>query len=201
MILNTPSRSDWLYSVLNLVLIPQCNSPIISHNYCLSFAIMHLAFIVKFQAQFPQQMPYMPQQQQRQQQQQPSYPQPPTGMPRMPSSHPQPILPKPALTDMFGASSAGLRYPSNSDNLPGQDFASSRISDQSQHAVPSASSSYGNPPIGRMGSSSDMMAKYGSSQSAFQLGNPPPFPGPLHSRHTPSPNITLGSPLRSVADG
>lgn len=156
-------------------------------------------------------MPYMPQQQQRQQQQQQqpqqqqSYPQPPTGMPRMQSSHPQPILPKPASADMFGAS-AGMRYTSNNvaDNLPGQEFPSNRMAaDQQQHVLPSASASYGKPPMGRMGASSDMMASYGNSQGAYQRSNPPPFPGNLHSRHTPSPipNITLGSPLRGVADG
>ena len=146
-------------------------------------------------------MTYMPQQQQRQQQQQPqqqSFPQPPTGMPRMPSSHPQPILPKP--------SPAGMRYNSNNvaDNLTGQEFPPNRMAtDQQQHGRPSASPSYGNPPMGRMGASSDMMAKYGSSQGAYQRSNPPPFPGNLHSRHTPSPipNITLGSPLRGVAEG
>lgn len=146
-------------------------------------------------------MPYLAQQQQRQQQQ--TYPQPPTAMPRMPSSHPQPILPKPASAEMFGAS-AGLRYASNNggDSLPGQDFVSNRMSDQQQLAMPSAPVSYGNPPMGRMSSSSEMMAKYGgSSQGGYQRGNPPPFPGTLHSRHSPSPNITLGSPLRSVADG
>ena len=152
-------------------------------------------------------MPYMAPQQQRQQQQQQqqqqSYPQPPTGMPRIPSSHPQPILPKPAASAEMFKASAGLRYPSNNggDSLPGQDFASSRMTDQQQHTIPTASPSYGNPPMGRMGPSSEMMAKYGSSQSGYPLGNPPPFPGSLHSRHTPSPNITLGSPLRSVADG
>lgn len=149
-------------------------------------------------------MSYMAQQQQRQlqQQHQPSYPQPPTGIPRMPSSHPQPILPKPASGDMFG-SSAGMRYSSSNvgDNLPGPDFPSSRMTDQQQHGIPSASQSYGNTPMGRMGSSSEMLAKYGSSQGAYQRNNPQSFPVSLHSRHTPSPNITLGSPMRVVADG
>lgn len=149
-------------------------------------------------------MSYMAQQQQRQlqQQHQPSYPQPPTGIPRMPSSHPQPILPKPASGDMFG-SSASMRYSSSNvgDNLPGPDFPSSRMTDQQQHGIPSASQSYGNTPIGRMGSSSEMLAKYGSSQGAYQRNNPQSFPVSLHSRHTPSPNITLGSPMRVVADG
>ena len=87
-------------------------------------------------------MPYLAQQQQRQQQQ--TYPQPPTAMPRMPSSHPQPILPKPASAEMFGAS-AGLRYASNNggDSLPVQDFVSNRMSDQQQLAMPSAPVSYG----------------------------------------------------------
>lgn len=149
-------------------------------------------------------MSYMAQQQQRQlqQQHQPSYPQPPTGIPRMPSSHPQPILPKPASGDMFG-SSASMRYSSSNvgDNLPGPDFPSSRMTDQQQHGIPSASQSYGNTPMGRMGSSSEMLAKYGSSQGAYQRNNPQSFPVSLHSRHTPSPNITLGSPMRVVADG
>ena len=150
-----------------------------------------------FQPQFPQQMSYIPQQQQQQ-----PYTQPPGGMQRMQSSHPQPILPKPSSADMFGGS-AGLRYPSNNvgDKLPGQDYAPSRMADQSQHGMPSVSASYGNPPMGRIGASSEMLSKYGSNQSAYQRGNPPPFPGSLHSRHTPSPNVTLGSPLRSVADG
>lgn len=156
------------------------------------------------QPQFQQQMSYMAQQQQRQlqQQHQPSYPQPPTGIPRMPSSHPQPILPKPASGDMFG-SSASMRYSSSNvgDNLPGPDFPSSRMTDQQQHGIPSASQSYGNTPMGRMGSSSEMLAKYGSSQGAYQRNNPQSFPVSLHSRHTPSPNITLGSPMRVVADG
>ena len=55
--------------------------------------------------------------------------------------------------------------------------------------------------MGRMGSSSEMLAKYGSSQGAYQRNNPQSFPVSLHSRHTPSPNITLGSPMRVVADG
>ena len=159
--------------------------------------------MLAFQAQFPQQMTYMAQQQQRQQQQQqPSYPQQPTGMPRMPSSHPQPILPKPSSGDMFGGSSS-LRYASNNvnDNLPGQEFSSNRIAEQPQHTMPPVSASYGNPPLARMAASSEMLGKYGSSQAGYQRGNPPPFPGSLHSRHTPSPNVTLGSPLRNVADG
>ena len=106
---------------------------------------------------------------------------------------------------MFGASS-GVRYTSNSaaDNLPGQEFPPSRmVADQQQHGLPSASASYGNSPMGQMGPSSDMLVKYGSSRGAYQRSNPPPFPGNLHSRHTPSPipNVTLGSPLRGVVDG
>lgn len=103
---------------------------------------------------------------------------------------------------MFGAS-GGLRYTSSNipDNIPAQEFPASRMAaEQQQHGLPSASASYGNPPMGRMGASSDMLAKYGSTQGAYQRSNPPPFPGNLHSRHTPSP-ITMGSPLRGVADG
>ena len=152
-----------------------------------------------FQPQFPQQMQYMTQQQQRQQQQQQqqqqSYPQPPTGLPRMPSSHPQPILPKPTSGDMFG------RYSNSAnDNLPGQEFSATRMPEQAQHAMPSASPSYGNQPLGRMGSA-EMLNKYGGSQGGYPRANPPPFPGPIHARHTPSPNVTLGSPLRNVPDG
>lgn len=150
------------------------------------------------QPQFPQQMQFMTQPQPRQQQQQQqSYPQPPAGMPRMPSSHPQPILPKPASGDMFG------RYSTNntSENLPGQEFGSTRMAEHPQHAMPSTPPSYGNPPLGRMGSSSEMLSKYGSTQGGYSRGNPPPFPGSIHARHTPSPNVTLGSPLRNVPDG
>ena len=187
--------------------MPECTS--IVTKLCNDASPSDLHYIVKFQPQYPQQMPYMPQQQQRQPQQpqqpQQSYPQPPTGMPRMPSSHPQPILPKPSSADMFGAS-PGVRYTSNNvaDSLPSQEYPPNRMAaDQQQHGLPSVSASYGNSPMGRMGASSEMLAKYGSGQGAYQRGNPPPFPGPLHSRHTPSPipNITLGSPLRGVPDG
>ena len=103
---------------------------------------------------------------------------------------------------MFGGS-PGLRYSSNSvgDSLPGQDFPTNRMADQQQHGMPVVSASYGNPAMGRMSASSEMLAKYGSSQGAYQRSNPPSFPVSHHSRHTPSPNITLGSPMRSVADG
>jgi len=113
----------------------------------------------------------------------------------MPSSHPQPILPKPTSGDMFG------RYSNSAnDNLPGQEFSATRMPEQAQHAMPSASPSYGNQPLGRMGSA-EMLSKYGGSQGGYPRANPPPFPGPIHARHTPSPNVTLGSPLRNVPDG
>ena len=127
-------------------------------------------------------------------------------MSRLQSSHPHPILPKPPSADMYGSSS-GVGYPSGvSDNVPGQEFSSTRMGDQQLHqapGLPQTSASYGsiNSAMGRVGASAEMIGRYGNVPGAYQRSNPSRFSGARHPGHAASPNITLGSPMQSVSDG